>query len=83
MLGIGAAFGAVNGVAVAYLRMIPFIVTLSTMVLAEGFAIWFTQAQSVYGLPDLFIDTFSARVFSMSLPWIVRPFGFPVSGILV
>lgn len=83
MLGIGAAFGAVNGVAVAYLRMIPFIVTLSTMVLAEGFAIWFTQAESVYGLPDLFIDTFSARVFSMSLPWIVRPFGFPVSGILV
>ena len=58
MLGIGMAFGIINGIAVAYLRMIPFIVTLSTMVLAEGFAIWFTQAQSVYGLPYVFIDTF-------------------------
>ena len=58
MLLIGIAFGAVNGIAIAYLGMIPFIVTLSTMVLAEGFAIWFTRAQSVYGLPDLFIDTF-------------------------
>ena len=83
MLLIGAAFGIVNGIAVAYLRMIPFIVTLSTMVLAEGFAIWFTQAQSVYGLPDAFIDTFSARVFSISLPWVERPFGLPVSGLLV
>ncbi|MCP4381934.1 MAG: ABC transporter permease [Hyphomicrobiales bacterium] len=83
MLLIGIAFGAVNGIAVAYLRMIPFIVTLSTMVLAEGFAIWFTQAQSVYGLPDAFIDTFSARVFSISLPWIPRPFGLPVPGLLI
>ena len=40
--------------------MIPFIVTLSTMVLAQGFAIWYTKAQSVYGLPDVFIDVLSA-----------------------
>jgi ribose/xylose/arabinose/galactoside ABC-type transport system permease subunit len=83
MLLIGAAFGTVNGIAVAYLRMIPFIVTLSTMVLAEGFAIWFTQAQSVYGLPDAFIDTLSARIFSISFPWSARPFGLPVPGLLV
>lgn len=83
MLLIGAGFGAVNGIAVAYLRMIPFIVTLSTMVLAEGFAIWFTQAQSVYGLPDAFIDTLSARVFNISLPWIPRPFGIPTPGLLI
>ena len=83
MLLIGAGFGAVNGIAVAYLRMIPFIVTLSTMVLAEGFAIWFTQAQSVYGLPDAFIDTLSARVFNISLPWISRPFGIPAPGLLI
>lgn len=83
MLLIGVAFGAVNGIAVAYLRMIPFIVTLSTMVLAEGFAIWFTQAQSVYGLPDAFIDTFAARIFSISVPWEPRPFGIPAPGLLI
>ena len=83
MLLIGCVFGAINGVAVAYLRMIPFIVTLSTMVVAEGFAIWFTQAQSVYGLPDAFIDTFSARVFPMTLGITARPVGTPVAGIMV
>jgi ribose/xylose/arabinose/galactoside ABC-type transport system permease subunit len=63
MLLIGMGFGMVNGVAIAYGRMIPFIVTLSTMVLAQGFAIWYTQAQSVYGLPDDFIDLVSGRLF--------------------
>ena len=83
MLAIGLAFGAVNGIAVAYLRMIPFIVTLSTMVLAEGFAVWFTKAQSVYGLPDAFIDIFSARVLPMTWGISVRPVGIPVAGIAV
>ena len=83
MLGIGGLFGVVNGVAVAYLRMVPFIVTLSTMVLAEGFAIWFTQAQSVYGLPYAFIDTFSARILPMTWGISARPVGIPVAGIAV
>ncbi len=83
MLAIGCSFGVVNGIAVAYLRMIPFIVTLSTMVVAEGFAIWFTQAQSVYGLPDAFIDSFSARIFPLTLGISARPVGIPVAGIAV
>lgn len=83
MLAIGLAFGIVNGVAVAYLRMIPFIVTLSTMVLAEGFAIWFTQAQSVYGLPYAFIDVFSARILPATWGISARPVGIPVAGIAV
>jgi len=83
MLAIGCSFGIVNGIAVAYLRMIPFIVTLSTMVVAEGFAIWFTQAQSVYGLPDAFIDNFSARILPMTLGISPRPVGIPVAGIAV
>ena len=65
MLMVGLGFGAVNGVAIAYGRMIPFIVTLSTMVLAQGFAIWYTQAQSVYGLPDDYIDLVSGRLFGV------------------
>ena len=65
MLLVGLGFGAANGIAIAYGRMIPFIVTLSTMVLAQGFAIWYTQAQSVYGLPDDYIDIVSGRLFGI------------------
>ena len=64
MIIVSIFFGTLNGFAIAYLRMIPFIVTLSTMVLAQGFAIWFTKAQSIYGLPDIFIEIFSGRLFN-------------------
>ena len=65
MLLVGLGFGAVNGFAIAVGRMIPFIVTLSTMVLAQGFAIWFTQAQSISGLPEDYIDLVSGRLFGV------------------
>ena len=72
MLLVGLFFGTINGIAIAYLKMIPFIVTLSTMVLAQGFAIWFTKAQSVYGLPDSLIDLITDRLFGyMPMPAIL------------
>src|SRR5580704_5897307 len=68
MLVVGLAFGSINGVAIAFGRMIPFIVTLSTMVVAQGFAIWFTQAQSISGLPDSYVDAVSGKVFDVPIP---------------
>ncbi len=65
MILVGLGFGSINGVAIAFGRMIPFIVTLSTMVLAQGFAIWFTQAQSISDLPDSYVDTVSGRLFGI------------------
>ncbi len=65
MVLIGLGFGTINGLAIAVGRMIPFIVTLSTMVLAQGFAIWFTQAQSISGLPEDYIDIVSGRIFGV------------------
>jgi ribose transport system permease protein len=65
MVMVGLAFGSINGVAIAFGRMIPFIVTLSTMVVAQGFAIWFTQAQSISGLPDSYVDVVSGKVFDV------------------
>jgi ribose/xylose/arabinose/galactoside ABC-type transport system permease subunit len=65
MVLVGLAFGSINGLAIAFGKMIPFIVTLSTMVVAQGFAIWFTQAQSISGLPDSYIDAISGKVFDI------------------
>ena len=65
MLLIGLGFGVINGFAIAIGRMIPFIVTLSTMVLAQGFAIWFTQAQSISGLPDSYLDAVGGKTFGV------------------
>ncbi|MGQ9851130.1 MAG: ABC transporter permease [Aggregatilineaceae bacterium] len=56
MIATCAAVGAVNGFAVAYLRMIPFVVTLSMMYVMEGAALLVTKKVSVVGLHQGFID---------------------------
>jgi len=65
MIVVGIGFGTVNGVAIAWGRMIPFIVTLSTMVLAQGFAIWYTHAESVSDLPSGYVNAISGRLVGL------------------
>lgn len=55
MLAVGAAVGGLNGLAVAWLRMPPFIVTLTTMMFFSGLAVWLTQSRSLSGLPETFL----------------------------
>ena len=81
MILVGLFFGTLNGLAIAYLKMIPFIVTLSTMVLAQGFAIWFTKAQSIYGLPDSLIYFITDRVLGyIPMPAILISIAAIISG---
>ena len=56
MLGVSLVFGVVNGLAIARGNMIPFIVTLSTMSVAEGFAVQYCNATSINGLPASFLS---------------------------
>ena len=65
MIMVGVGFGMINGAAIAFGRMTPFIVTLSTMVLAQGFAIWYTKAESIFGLPQGYIDMVSGKLFGV------------------
>lgn len=73
MILVGICFGLINGTAIAIGRMTPFIVTLSTMVLAQGFAIWYNKAESIFGLPDAYIDTVSGKLFGV----------FPVPAVII
>lgn len=54
MVGVGLIFGIVNGLAIAKGKMIPFIVTLSTLVLSTGIAEYISASSTIYGLPDAF-----------------------------
>jgi ribose/xylose/arabinose/galactoside ABC-type transport system permease subunit len=71
MLVIGVTAGAVNGYAVARLKMIPFVVTLSMMVIATGIAVWITNATSVGGIPSSFIDGITGKVAGVPVPIII------------
>jgi ribose/xylose/arabinose/galactoside ABC-type transport system permease subunit len=54
MLLTGMIIGALNGTAVAWFRMPPFIVTLISMTLFSAFAIWLTKSENISPLPDSF-----------------------------
>jgi len=55
MLLIGVLIGAGNGLAVARLRMPPFMVTLVSMFFFSGLAIFVTRSENVSHLPDSFV----------------------------
>lgn len=50
-VALGAVIGFLNGVGVAKLNMPPFMVTLGTMLLFQGVAVWMTRSENVPNLP--------------------------------
>jgi len=54
MLLFGGLIGGFNGLSVTKLRMPAFMVTLTTMMLFSGLAIWLTKSRNIPGLPANF-----------------------------
>jgi ribose/xylose/arabinose/galactoside ABC-type transport system permease subunit len=63
MMGTGGLIGFVNGIAVAKLKMIPFVVTLAMMTVVSGTTVWMTNSLSISQLPEGFVNVFAARPF--------------------
>jgi ribose transport system permease protein len=73
MLLTGTAVGAVNGIVYVYGRLPhPFIITLATLSVARGLALWLSGGQPLQGMPQVVQDLGSG-----SLGW------FPLSGLVV
>ena len=54
MLGTGLAVGVVNGMGYVWGRLPhPFIITLATLSIARGLALWLADGQPVQGVPDV------------------------------
>jgi len=62
MVVAGSVAGIVNGFAIAYLRMIPFVVTLSMMAVMGGAATGITNARSIGNLPQEFTETVLTKI---------------------
>ena len=71
MLAFGTLCGVINGFAVAYMNMIPFVVTLSMQMIAYGFSQWITNASGVTGVAPEFPKVVLWKVGVFSLPVIV------------
>jgi ribose/xylose/arabinose/galactoside ABC-type transport system permease subunit len=56
MSAAAIAIGLLNGLAVAYLRMIPFVVTLAMLTVVTGVTVWVTNSVSVAVTSESFFD---------------------------
>lgn len=57
-IGVAGIVGLVNGIIVAIFRVAPFIVTLATMGIAAGLALYLSGGTPIWGIPKLMIDIF-------------------------
>ena len=55
-LGLGAAFGLINGLGIAFGRIQPFVMTLGMLAFAKGIALIFTEGQPVAITNDAFLE---------------------------
>jgi ribose/xylose/arabinose/galactoside ABC-type transport system permease subunit len=65
MLASATAIGFLNGVAVGYLGMIPFVVTLAMMSITAGSTVWLTNSISISHLPLQFVSFFRMRILGL------------------
>jgi ribose transport system permease protein len=82
-LALGFALGALNGMAVAYLRIPPFIATLGMMAIARGLALSYTQGRPITGFPDAFRWLGAGWVGPFPVPVLVMALVFGFGGILL
>jgi ribose transport system permease protein len=63
-------FGLLNGLLITRLGIVAFIVTLATLYLGRGLALWVTETRAM-NLPSGFLDLGSARLWGIPLPILV------------
>ena len=62
-LAVGAAAGAINGLAITYTKLPAFIATLAMLSVARGLANVITDGQQIVGFPASFDNLASSRLF--------------------
>ncbi|MFO1499591.1 MAG: ABC transporter permease [Verrucomicrobiota bacterium] len=67
---LGVACGAVNAYFITRFSLLPFIVTLATLYLGRGFALWLTETRAM-NLPDSFLALGTARIGPVPVPLVI------------
>jgi len=71
MLAVPFMLGLINGIAVSYFNMIPFVVTLAMQAITTGAAVMVTNQLSISNLPKSFTGTILKNIAGIPLPVIV------------
>jgi ribose transport system permease protein len=72
MIAVGALLGGLNGIAVARLKMPPFMVTLGSMLLFSAIAVWMTRSENVAQLPPDYLGIGQTPIWgAVTVPMII------------
>src|SRR5919107_1269848 len=82
-LGVGAAVGLINGVAVRLLSISPLIVTLGLSFVYFGLAYAFSDSLAVFGLPTAFLELGLSRFAGIPTPVVIALAYFAVCAFLL
>ena len=82
-IGVGLAFGALNGALVALLKMPPFVVTLGTLGMAHGLALVVTDGQSIVGLGKTIHNTYESSLLGIPFPVLMAAAAYAVTHYLL
>jgi len=82
-IGLGLAFGVVNGILIALLDLPPFIATLGTLGVAQGLSLVFTEGQSIVGLPGEIGQIYAGTFGGVPIPIIIGVVAYAAFHILL
>ncbi len=82
-LGTGVAFGALNGLLIAYARLPAIIVTLATMEIPRGVALFYTGGYPQSGLPEPFAWLGRGAVLGIQMPILIMAAVFAAAWVLL
>ncbi len=77
-LGIGIAFGLLNGWLVAILDLPPFVATLGTFSIAQGLALAVSGGQSIVGMPAALLTVYSGKLAGIPVPLVLVAVAYAV-----
>lgn len=67
----GTTCGVLNGLLITRLRIPPILATLGTLQLLNGIAIIWTGGQSIFGMPDVFLNIGTETVGGIPIPVVI------------
>ncbi|MDQ7977786.1 ABC transporter permease [Paraburkholderia sp. SARCC-3016] len=82
-LAVGAGVGALNGFAVAWLRLVPFIVTLAMMAMARGLTLAISDGRTKFDFPNAFTAFGAKSIAGLPMPMLVMLVVFVIGHVLL
>jgi ribose transport system permease protein len=82
-LAVGAGVGALNGFAVAWLRLVPFIVTLAMMAMARGLTLAISDGRTKFDFPNAFTVFGAKSIAGLPMPMLVMLVVFVIGHVLL